>query len=94
MKLSVLFVAVWLHASASRRLTDSLDNDLGGAASNGLGFTRPKDWVRISQIPVPLLSKPVGSRVELECEAIGSPAPTIQWLKDNTPLTEVWHKVA
>ncbi|KAF5291795.1 hypothetical protein FQA39_LY14283 [Lamprigera yunnana] len=88
MKLSVLIVAVlWVHSTHCRRLADDLDNDILG---NPLGTIsgRQRDWVRISQSPPHIISRPVGSRIELECEAMGSPAPVMQWLKGNTPLTE------
>ncbi|KAB0791232.1 hypothetical protein PPYR_03032 [Photinus pyralis] len=92
MKLSVLLVAaVWVHSTHCRRLSDDLDNDiLGNPVGVGLGMIsgRQRDWIRISQSPPQIVSRPLGSRIELECEAMGSPAPVMQWLKGNTPLTE------
>ncbi|KAK4877951.1 hypothetical protein RN001_010457 [Aquatica leii] len=88
MKLSVLIVAaVWVHSTHCRRLSDDLDNEILG---NPLGMIsgRQRDWVRISQSPPQIISRAVGSRIEIECEAMGSPAPVMQWLKGSTPLTE------
>lgn len=89
MRISVLIIAIWLQTSACRRLTDSMDNDLS-ATSNEVPFGRvSKDWVKITSVSIPVISRPVGARIEIECEAFGSPAPVVQWLKGNTPLTEV-----
>lgn len=90
MKLSVLLVAaVWVHSTHCRRLSDDLDNEiLGNPLGMGMVSGRQRDWIRISQAPPQIVSRPVGSRIELECEAMGSPAPVMQWLKGNTPLTE------
>lgn len=33
-----------------------------------------------------VLYKPVGSSVRLKCQAVGTPAPSISWWKDQTPL--------
>ncbi|KAF2896358.1 hypothetical protein ILUMI_09821 [Ignelater luminosus] len=90
MKLAVLVLAaIWVHLARCRRLTDDLDNEILGSTTNlGMATGRTRDWVRISQSPSPRISRPVGSHIELECEAMGSPAPVMQWLKGNTPLTE------
>lgn len=88
MKLSVLILALWLHLSSCRRLTETIDNEIS-SNSNEITFVRPKDWVRISQSPPALLTAQLGSRVEIECEAVGSPAPSIQWLKAGMPFMEV-----
>lgn len=92
MKLMILVAAAfWVYSIHGRRLTDDLDNEIIGSTSNlGISVGRQRDWVRISQSPSPIISRPIGSRIELECEAMGSPAPVMQWLKGNTPLTEVY----
>lgn len=40
-------------------------------------------WVKISQGPPTLITGAQGTTIELECEAIGSPAPSIYWLHEN-----------
>lgn len=85
MRLSVLILAVWLHFTSCRRLRDNMSNDIEDTSN----YIRPKDWVRISREPTPVINAPVGTRVEIECEVVGSPAPSVQWLKGNTPLTDV-----
>lgn len=51
-------------------------------------YTPPREWVKIALAPPKGLTPTVGTRLELECEAIGSPNPRIQWLKDGSPITE------
>ncbi|XP_017771118.1 PREDICTED: neural/ectodermal development factor IMP-L2 isoform X2 [Nicrophorus vespilloides] len=84
-----VLLALYLQATESRRLSDQMDNEIERSNGNRIDFgKRVKDWVRISEAPSPVISYPADSRIQLECEAIGSPAPTIQWLKGNTFLTD------
>lgn len=90
-KVSVLLIAAaCLQRINCRRLplADQLDNEID-TSNVGIVPGRSRDWVKISESPSPIISRKVGSRIELECEAMGSPAPVMQWLKGNTPLTEV-----
>lgn len=50
---------------------------------------KSRGFVRISQPPTPYVKKNVGMHMELYCEAMGSPPPTIQWYKDHLRITEV-----
>lgn len=65
-----------------------MDNEIS-VASGTTTYSEREEWVKINSAPKPIIRKTVGSYVELECEAMGSPPPTIQWLKGKTPLTEV-----
>lgn len=47
------------------------------------------NYVKITQPPLPIVQKEVGTHVELHCEAMGSPPPTIQWYKGPMRVTEV-----
>ncbi|XP_060533419.1 neural/ectodermal development factor IMP-L2 [Cylas formicarius] len=88
---SVLLVILCLHLAHSRRLTDDIDNTVSTNAAGNLGsldFRDQRDYVKISQTPVPVISRNVGTHVELYCEAMGSPPPTIQWYKRNMRITE------
>lgn len=100
MKLTVLLLAIgWLNFASSRRLRESFNNDIDDEnEDNSLNYNnnnnnnnngRTKDWVRISRAPRTVVTAPIGTRVELECESIGSPAPSISWLKGNIPIIEV-----
>lgn len=91
MKLSVLLAAIFLKVAVARRLTEAEieTNEIDQDPAVNLGFSQPAEWVKISQAPFRFISAALGSRVELECEAIGSPIPVMQWLKGHQPLTEV-----
>nr|CAD7258350.1 unnamed protein product [Timema shepardi] len=60
-----------------------MDNVSGGAS------VRSHDWVKMSEAPPTLINTRLGDRVELDCEAIGSPAPTIHWIRGTAPLSQV-----
>lgn len=89
MFLSVLVLAITIQVSVSRRLTDDVDNEVSSNPMANIELRDPSEWVKISQPPVPVISKNYGERVELFCEAMGSPPPIIQWYKENMRLTEV-----
>lgn len=48
-----------------------------------------RDWAKINKASPMVVRRSSGSVVELECEASGSPAPTITWLRDNIPISDV-----
>ncbi|XP_015175064.1 PREDICTED: neural/ectodermal development factor IMP-L2 isoform X1 [Polistes dominula] len=50
-----------------------------------------QDWTKITKNPASPITATVGNRIELRCEANGSPPPQILWLRGNDPekqLTE------
>lgn len=89
MILSVLLIALSLRLAQAQgsRLRNDMDNDLNPVLSGGR--FKLIDWVKIKQSPVPLITEKVGAHVEFECQAMGSPPPTIQWYKRNMRITEV-----
>lgn len=90
MIVSVLLAATLLQLVSSRGLpVDEMDNEISVNPIGNLQFDTPKDWVHISTPPLLVQSKKFGSHVELGCEAMGSPAPTIQWYKGNLQVTAV-----
>ncbi|XP_046614410.1 neural/ectodermal development factor IMP-L2 [Neodiprion virginianus] len=48
-----------------------------------------KEWVQMPKSPPGAISVPLRSHIELECEAIGSPAPQIYWLRGTEPLRQL-----
>lgn len=88
MKLSVFLAAiVCCQTVYCRRLIDQIEtNEIDTDPPSNGGFYQ---WVKISQPPMSYMTQTLGSRVEFECEAIGSPMPVMQWLKGRQPLTEV-----
>lgn len=80
MILYVLLVSACLHVTIGRSIVDvDIDNDISANAHN--------DWVKLSETPKRHITKMHGQRLELECEAMGHPPPTIQWFKEDRLLT-------
>ncbi|XP_018324816.1 neural/ectodermal development factor IMP-L2 isoform X2 [Agrilus planipennis] len=78
-----------------RRLSEDIgnsENEIGDETSNEVGVAVPlprtNSFVKIIKAPYGILNKKGGERIELECEAIGSPPPLMQWLMGNKVLTE------
>ncbi|XP_065224526.1 neural/ectodermal development factor IMP-L2-like [Planococcus citri] len=46
------------------------------------------EWINISMRSDPVLTVPTGTAVELECEAVGSPPPSIKWHHGSNQVTE------
>ncbi|XP_056637406.1 neural/ectodermal development factor IMP-L2 [Diorhabda sublineata] len=87
MLLSVLFIAFTFNHFECRRIVDDISNDVGSSAEENLSFSTG-EWVKINNPPVVVMNKKVGSHMELHCEAMGSPPPTIEWYKSNRKITE------
>lgn len=47
-----------------------------------------KDWVKVSPTER-IVRVGRGQRLEVDCEAIGSPSPRLQWYKEARPVTQV-----
>ncbi|XP_045465378.1 neural/ectodermal development factor IMP-L2 isoform X2 [Harmonia axyridis] len=80
MILSALLLSACLHLTRGRSLVD-MDME------NEINLNSHSDWVKISQSPKRHITRNLGQRLELECEAMGSPPPTIQWFKEDRLLT-------
>ncbi|KAL1501053.1 hypothetical protein ABEB36_006452 [Hypothenemus hampei] len=77
------------HLVACRRLSDDIENDISPIGAAAPYDFRILNYVRITQPPIsPMVSRKIGQHLELHCEAMGSPPPTIQWYKDNMKITE------
>ncbi|XP_026472124.1 neural/ectodermal development factor IMP-L2 isoform X2 [Ctenocephalides felis] len=63
------------------------DNEL--QPNGGRKYFENRDWVKISQAPPAAVTQALGTSLVLECEAVGSPAPTMQWMRGNVPITEL-----
>ncbi|XP_044764143.1 neural/ectodermal development factor IMP-L2 isoform X2 [Coccinella septempunctata] len=80
MILSALLLSACLHLTRGRSVLEmDMDNEINVNPHN--------DWVKINQTPKRHITKNHGQRLELECEAMGSPPPTIQWYKEDRLLT-------
>lgn len=80
-----LAVALLLASSINGRAIDDLDNSILGNNNNDEKIFAERDWVEISLAPPPKLIQKAGNSVELECEVVGSPQPTIHWVRGNNP---------
>ncbi|CAG9133821.1 unnamed protein product [Plutella xylostella] len=83
-------------AITNRKIKDipvnlDVDNsiDANDVPSKRLGVKR---FVRITTRPPPALNL-TGASLELTCEAMGSPAPSIQWLRDHVPVAESFVRI-
>lgn len=68
--------------------SDRISNSLSPTGNEVGALMQYQDFVKITEAPPKLVSEPLGAVIELECEAFGSPAPVIQWVKGTTRLTE------
>lgn len=78
------FVVVCASIAINAQLID--DELIDNSISSGIDSAKPKpqiDWVKISESPPPKVVQNIGSTIELECEAIGSPPPSIYWVRGN-----------
>lgn len=47
------------------------------------------EWINMSIRNDPIIKVPIGGVLELECEAVGSPPPSVQWYHRKNVLLEV-----
>lgn len=66
------------------RAIDETDNAIGGVRA--ATFVESNEWIKIKPIKI----RPhVGNMVELECDAIGSPPPSIHWVRGGKAIDNV-----
>lgn len=53
------------------------------------GGLRRRDWVKVSVTTPQFIRVPMGARVELHCDVMGSPPPSVQWNRGLQTLQEV-----
>lgn len=71
-----------LVCNAYGRSIDNPDNTISGDAIT----TEFNEWVKIKPIKIRLHT---GNTVELECDVIGSPPPSIHWVRGDKPIDTV-----
>lgn len=77
-------VLALLVCSVHGRAIDETDNAIGGVRS--ATFVENNEWIKIKPIKI----RPhVGNMVELECDAIGSPPPSIHWIRGGKAIDNV-----
>lgn len=86
--LAAIFVSL-LCTFASAHVADSrkgLDNNIQPNVAPKRRHLR--DMVRIRNAPPETVQFELGTRLVLECEVLGKPAPTVQWMKNGEPVVD------
>lgn len=81
---SIIYLSLFglLACNAYGRAIDDPDN----AISSETVTAEYNEWVKIKPIKV----RPhIGNTVELECDVIGSPPPSIHWVRGDKPIDTV-----
>lgn len=86
--LPLIFLCITFELVRCRSISDlDLDNEIEVGLGGATTPFHHNDWIKINQGPKRMITKNVGQHLELECEAMGSPPPTLQWFKDDKLLT-------
>lgn len=67
----------------------NLNKNIFGVYFSAGKFILPSEWLRISIKNDTLIKVPAGASLQLECEAVGSPPPTLRWHHADTLISEV-----
>jgi Immunoglobulin I-set domain len=78
-------LAVAVVMVGGRRLPIEVDNAIDG----GHALSQGKDWVEVSRSPPTRVAKHKGHSLELECEVIGQPTPSVHWVHGSAQLRNV-----
>uniref|UniRef100_A0A1A9WLJ4 Ig-like domain-containing protein n=1 Tax=Glossina brevipalpis TaxID=37001 RepID=A0A1A9WLJ4_9MUSC len=99
MNLTYLLLGLLVFASSSgshARVIDDLDNSIEMVdekpSSQAMLHARSrlgKDWIRFVKTPPGKIIQTMGSPVEIVCEIMASPIPTVQWVVGHLPLSEI-----
>lgn len=85
----IIYLSVFalLVCNVYGRAIDEPDNTIGGGSGGAAGvYAENKEWVKIKPIKI----RPHSSNmVELECDAIGSPPPSIHWVRGGKAIDNV-----
>lgn len=81
---SIIYLSLFalLACSVNGRAIDEPDNTI----SSDTAFVEINEWVKVKPIKI----RPhVGNTVELECDVIGSPPPSIHWVRGDKSVDNV-----
>lgn len=81
---SIIYLSLFalLACSVNGRAIEEPDNTI----SSDTAFVEINEWVKIKPIKI----RPhVGNSVELECDVIGSPPPSIHWVRGDKTVNSV-----
>ena len=81
-----LIVALATNQSHGRAI-DDMNNSV--QSNDNEPQYEQQDWVKITKAPPPKIIHASGTITKIECEVMGSPTPTIEWIRGNIPFSEV-----
>lgn len=82
----IIATAILLH-DGGKAANNDLNNDIETVETQSKP-TGLKKFIQISKKPPAKTAHGIGETVHLTCEAMGSPAPTIRWLKNDEPIID------
>lgn len=84
----ILFATV-MNSMARSIITEDDDNGVLSSSSSGSKTSEHSDFLKITKAPPARVAQPFGSTIELECEAVGSPIPIVEWVHGSGRLSSV-----
>lgn len=85
---SLLVLLASVTSINARAIDDLMENSLQ-AGDFGGDPSDLTDWIKITEAPPPKIVQTLGTSIELECEVMGSPPPTVHWVRGNNPSSNV-----
>ncbi|XP_055384173.1 neural/ectodermal development factor IMP-L2-like [Condylostylus longicornis] len=82
--LTVLFALVfdvYCHAIIDNEIDNSIQ--IHSDPDEKIDLSEPHEWVKLTKVPPTNIYHDKGSIIEIECEALGTPIPEVQWVPGN-----------
>lgn len=77
-----------MNSLARSIIAEDEDNGVLGSSSSSKQADH-SDFLKITKAPPARVAQPFGSAIELECEAVGSPIPIVEWVHGSGRLSSV-----
>ncbi|XKL63917.1 hypothetical protein PGB90_006281 [Kerria lacca] len=86
----IILLAIACYTADGARISSPKQNTIAvGKDSSGKNYTPYlSEWINMSVKSESIVTVPVGGVLELECEAVGGPPPSIKWYHRNNLLQE------
>lgn len=96
MNLKILYLLAMMAMLApqinGRAVDLDQDNSLSASSSSTVPRMSRPNFVKITSPPPVQITQVRGSTIELECEVMGSPTPTVQWVHGSGQTADVSHQ--